>query len=109
MCSPHLLNISEWGVFWPAFLGSAAILAVAGAARERALVYAMLASLTAYTSIFCSTNWELALHIHQAYSRLLVQIAPVAAIGIAAAYARLADTSVRNERAGQSNSLDGPS
>ncbi len=88
-CSARMLDVTEWGVFWPAFFISALMLAIAGARRERLLVAGTLAAVLAYTSTFCFTNWDIALQIHDAYNRLLAQLAPLAAISIAAAWARL--------------------
>jgi hypothetical protein len=90
MCLNRMLNVSEWGVFWPAFLSSVVILAVMGTWRERALAGAALAAVFAYTLIFYLTNWDIKLHVEQAYSRLLVQVAPAASVAVACAYERLA-------------------
>jgi hypothetical protein len=88
-CSARMLDVAEWGVFWPSFLISVFVLAVAGSRRERLLVTGTLAAVFAYTSTFCFTNWDIALQIHDAYNRLLSQLAPVAAISMAAAWARI--------------------
>jgi hypothetical protein len=45
-----------------------------------------VAALAAYTSVFYFTNWEFHLHIEQAYSRLLCQLAPAAAVLTTIAY-----------------------
>ena len=37
-CSARMLDVPEWGVFWPAFFISALLLAIAGGRRERLLV-----------------------------------------------------------------------
>jgi len=88
-CAGRMMNVAEWGVFWPAFLMSALLIAIFGARRERLLVAGTLAAVLAYTSTFLFTNWDIALQIHDAYDRLLAQLAPAAAISIGAAYARL--------------------
>jgi hypothetical protein len=88
-CSARMLDVAEWGVFWPAFFMSALLLAIAGTRRERLLVAGTLAAVLAYTSTFCFTNWDIALQIHDAYNRLLAQLAPPAAISIAAAWAHI--------------------
>ncbi len=88
-CLHYILDFWEWGVFWPAFAVSALILFAIGTLRERVLIVAILAALTAYTSIFYFTTWDIPLHIDQAYDRLLVQVSPAAAVAVAAAYARL--------------------
>lgn len=93
LCIQQMLIASEWGVFWPAFGLAVIIVALLGSQRERAVVAGTAAALAAYTSIFYMTNWELSLHISQAFNRLLVQIAPLAALAMGVAYSR-----VRGER-----------
>ncbi len=88
-CAGRMMNVGEWGVFWPAFLISALFIAIFGARRERFLVAGTVAAVLAYTSTFLFTNWDIALQIHDAYDRLLAQLAPAAAISIGAAYARM--------------------
>lgn len=92
-CAHYLLRISEWGILWPAVGIACIVLFVAGPLRARVLSLALLAGIAVDTAIFCFTNWEVHLHIDQAYDRLLTQIAPVAAVTIAVAYSRLAGVS----------------
>lgn len=89
LCLQQALQVVEWGVFWVAFLASALLLALTGRATERALVAAASTAILLYVSIFYFTNWELALHIEQAFNRLMVQVAPLAAVAIGAAYWRI--------------------
>lgn len=88
-CLHRMVDVAEWGAFWPAFLASALIVAMIGARRERFLAAGTLAAVVAYTMPFCFTNWDISLQINDAYNRLLAQLAPAAAISIGAAYARL--------------------
>ena len=83
------LDPALWGLFWPAFLIAAIVLAFRGTRGERALAGAVVAAMAAYTAIFLFTNWEIVLHLRQAYTRLLSQIAPAAAIAIAFGYSLL--------------------
>jgi hypothetical protein len=88
-CGQQMLNVSEWGLFWPAFALAAITVSLTGTWRERAVVGGTSAALAAYASIFYLTNWDVSLHINQAFNRLLVQVAPAAALAIGVAYARL--------------------
>ena len=89
LCLRPMLDFSEWGLFWPAFLVAVPVLLLAGSRVQRLLVLGILLALAAYTSVFLFTNWDVQLHIDQAYSRLLTHLAPAAAIVIVAAYSRL--------------------
>lgn len=103
-CLHKMVDVAEWGAFWPAFLVSALVVAIFGARRERFLVAGTLTAVLAYILPFCFTNWDISLQIHDAYDRLLAQLAPAAAISIGAAYARLSGNS-----SAQSQSVSGPS
>jgi hypothetical protein len=83
------LDPAVWGVLWPLFLVAGLALGRLGSPAERCLVGAVLAALAAYTAIFLFTNWNVPLHLRQAYTRLLAQIAPAAAIAIALSYERV--------------------
>jgi hypothetical protein len=89
MCLQQMLNVSEWGFFWPAFLVAAIVVFIAGAERERAVAGGTTVALGVYMSIFYFTNWDISLHISQAFSRLLAQLAPAAVLTICVAYKHL--------------------
>ena len=88
-CARHMLNVSEWGIFWPVFLLASIIVLLKGAWLERAIAIGTCAAFIADVSIFYFTNWDVILHINQAFNRLLVQIAPAAALVIGVAYIHL--------------------
>jgi len=85
-CARFMFDLPEWGLFWPVFFLALPIVFWKGGRREIALAGGTLAALAAYTSIFYFTNWEFHLHIAQAYSRLLSQLAPAAAVLTTIAY-----------------------
>ena len=89
-CARFMFDRAEWGFFWPAFFVAVGILLWRGRRREIAIAGGTLLALASYTSIFYFTNWEFHLHIEQAYTRLLSQLAPVAAVLIVTAYVSLA-------------------
>ena len=89
ICLPYLVDPNEWGVFWPAFCVAAAILVWLGGTRERGLAIGTVLAGASYTGIFYFTNWDIKIHIDQAYTRLLCHLAPAAAISLAAAYGQL--------------------
>ena len=62
---------------------AAVLLIRRGRADVRALTFGTLAVLAEYGAIFLFTNWsDVALHIEQAFPRLLAHIAPVAAVSV---------------------------
>jgi len=85
-CARFMFDLPEWGLFWPVFFLALPIVVWKGGKREIALAGGTLAALATYTSIFYFTNWEFHLHIEQAYSRLLCQLAPAAAVLTTIAY-----------------------
>ncbi|WP_321472006.1 hypothetical protein [uncultured Paludibaculum sp.] len=89
LCLLHALNLREWGLFWPVFLLAAIAIVIVGNWRERAVAAGASLAVVTYISIFYFTNWDITLHIDQAFDRLMVQVAPAAALVIAAAFARL--------------------
>jgi hypothetical protein len=88
LCARSLLNPLNWGLFWPAFLAAGLILAFRGGARETCIAAATAAAILVSAAPFLFTNWALDAHIAQAYFRLLAQIAPAAAVAIAAGFSR---------------------
>ncbi len=87
-----LANSSEWGLFWPAFLAAAGVLVLwSPDRRETWLAISTSAAIAAYAAIFLFTNWDVTLHVRQAYPRLLAQISPAAAVVLLLAYRRLRD------------------
>ncbi len=88
VCARVAMDPASWGFFWPAFLVAAALVAVLGANRERSLALAVGGAIAIDTTIFLFTNWDPELQITQAYPRLLLQVAPAAAVVIATGYVR---------------------
>jgi hypothetical protein len=88
LCVKSLLNPFNWGLFWPAFLAAGLVLAWRGSSREKCLAAATAAGVVLFAAPFLFTNWELDAHIAQAHFRLLAQLAPAAAVTIAAGYRR---------------------
>ena len=88
-CAREMFSFEEWGAFWPVFCIAATVILFSGAPLERALTGWILAVLAAYMSIFYFTNWDMAVHINQSFTRLLSQVAPAAAIVIGAAFVRM--------------------
>lgn len=89
LCLRQILDVDEWGFFWPAFLLACPVVFLRGTKRERCLSLATAAGLATYAGIFLFTNWEVALHVENSFSRLLVQLAPAAAVVIGAAGHRI--------------------
>ncbi len=86
LCARELVSVSQWGFFWPAFGVAATIALGLAPRRHKAMALAALLALLAYSALFLLTNWPVALHIAQAYRRLLAQLAPAAAITMFAGY-----------------------
>ncbi len=86
-CGREIVRFSEWGFFWEAFLLAVLVLAFARPVRRdlRIVAGTTLAALLGYTAAFLFSSWPVALHVAQAYPRLLQQLAPAAAVVIAAA------------------------
>lgn len=97
-CFVELMDPRQWGLFWLAFLASLGIVLIRGDSRARCVAAATGAGLIVLMVPFLFTNWSLALHISQAYSRLASHLAPAAAtvivLGHAAVSARLARSAV---------------
>jgi hypothetical protein len=89
LCLHHMLEPRKWGLFWPAFLVASMLIAAYGLARPTCLAIATGATILVYAAIFLFTNWSIELHITGAYSRLLAQLAPAAAVVIGAAGNRI--------------------
>jgi hypothetical protein len=88
-CLRIMLDPLTWGLFWPAFLLAVAVVAADGSGRLKCLAASTAAGLVVYAAIFLFTNWEVRLHIAQAYERLLLQLTPAAAVVIGAAGQRI--------------------
>lgn len=89
LCTRLALAPDQWGLFWPIALIASVALGIRGTRLERFFAAAVWTAIAAYTGILLFTNWDVELHASQAYSRLLAQIAPAAAIAIALSYWRL--------------------
>ena len=89
LCLDRLMDFSQWGLLWPAFLLAIPIVLIGGQRREKAAVLAAALAVAAYTSIFCFTNWDVFKHIITAYDRLMSQLAPLVVVVIGMAYMRL--------------------
>jgi len=85
LCLKFMLDPATWGLFWPAFFVAAALIAASGSARPMAVALAVAATIAVYAAMFLMTNWVIEEHITGAYTRLLAQLAPAAAVVIAAA------------------------
>lgn len=95
----EMIRLPSWGALWPVF---AAALVLPGLWRSQELRAALgalvLLPLAAYTSLFIFTKWALLEHMEAAAPRLLLQVAPVALLGVALALQRVGgkhDSSVR--------------
>ena len=88
-CLRMLLAPGTWGVFWPAFFAAALLVASFRRRRVTLMVLALLGAMGIDAAVFLFTNWDIALHIEGAYARLLAQLAPAAAVVIAAAAERI--------------------
>ncbi len=75
-----MLDLSRWGLLWPAVGAAVVYLLWRGATRERCLAGAVGLAVAAYVAIFLETNWPLELHVRQALPRLLAQLAPAAVL-----------------------------
>jgi hypothetical protein len=88
-CARLLLDPRIWGLFWPAFLVSGALALVWKEKRTALLAAAVAATIAIDAALFLLTNWDVRVHIEGAYTRLLAQLAPAAAVVIAAASERV--------------------
>lgn len=96
LCWESLINPSEWGLFWAAFLAATAILVCSSAGwRQTWLALTICAGLATHAAVFLFTNWEVALHVRQAHGRLLMQLSPAATVVILLAYRRSRDLIAR--------------
>jgi hypothetical protein len=102
ICAHFMLDPAEWGLFWPVFFFAVPILVWKGGRREIAMAGGTLLALATYTCIFYFTNWELHLHVEQAYSRLLCHLAPAAVVLVVIAYWYIAWGRLSDLSAGES-------
>jgi hypothetical protein len=100
-CLKVMRDFSEWGWFWPAFFLCLSITLLRGPHLERLVAVGAALLIGAYSFVFYWTNWDLKVHIIQAYGRLLSQVAPVASIVIVAALVRLAGIGRPNDSENQ--------
>ena len=78
------------GAVLAGLLPAAAALAVAyRLARPGWIALATVAAMGVVASVFLFTNWDIAVHVEGAYSRLLAQLAPAAAVVIGSAAERV--------------------
>jgi hypothetical protein len=89
LCLKFMLDPATWGLFWPAFLVAAALIATSSSPRLTVVALAVTATMAVYAAMFLMTNWAIEEHISGAYTRLLAQLAPAAAVVIAAAGQRI--------------------
>ena len=85
-----MLRWGDWGLYWPFVLVACVILPLAGRAVERALAVGLALGIATYSGVYLFTNWDMALHISNSYSRLLQHFIPVASVTLVAAYERIA-------------------
>ena len=89
LCLRHMFGPRTWALFWPAFFAAAACVAFAGPSRARLLALAIATCAALEAGLFLFTNWDFQVHIEGAYARLLVQLAPAAAVVIVYAGSRI--------------------
>ncbi len=82
ICVEAMLDVSRWGVLWPAFAAAGLYLLLRGDRRERCLAAAVGLGLAGVSAIFLQTNWSVELHVAQAMPRLLAQLAPAAVLAV---------------------------
>jgi hypothetical protein len=88
LCLNMLGNPLDWALLWSAFLLAFLTLLALGSLKERCLAAATAGAIVAYSAIFLFTNWPVEVHIPNAYDRLLIHLAPAAAVSAVLAYAR---------------------
>ena len=82
LCLHYMLDPRMWGLFWPAFLVAAIAIVLSGPVRLRVLALATSTAAALEAGLFLFTNWDIQVHIEGAYTRLLAQLAPAAAVVI---------------------------
>ena len=100
-CAGAAFDVRLWGLFWPAVLAAAAVLARRGTARERRLAAGVTLAVGIDAAIFLFSTWNeragispeagIARHIALAFPRLLEQVAGAAAIVLGAGWSRAAE------------------
>lgn len=81
-CLRSSLDYTDWILFWPLFFLFGAVVVVKGRKAERGIALGAGLGMLAYGGIFLFTNWDVAAHIRNAYPRLLIHLAPAAALAI---------------------------
>jgi len=89
LCLRLLLSPEEWGLFWPAFFVASALVVAWRQARPSLVALAVVGAIGIESPVFLFTNWDMAVHIIGAYTRLLAQLAPAAAVVMCTAAERL--------------------
>jgi Dolichyl-phosphate-mannose-protein mannosyltransferase len=89
LCLRYMFTPFRWGLFWPAFFVAAIGVAASGPARVRLLALTISTAAALEAGLFLFTNWDFQAHIEGAYSRLLAQLAPAAAVVIVFAASRI--------------------
>jgi hypothetical protein len=84
-----LLAPGKWGLFWPTFFLAGGLMLAWRQTRPALLALAVAAAIVIEASVFLFTNWDIELHMEGAYSRLLAQLVPAAAVVIVAAASRI--------------------
>ncbi len=82
-------DFQQWGLLWPVFVAAAVVLISRGDRSERRMALAVAGTSVLYAAIFLMTNWDVPLHVENAFPRLLGQIAPIAVVVIVSAWRRL--------------------
>lgn len=85
-CLKDIFDITSWGFFWPLFFLLGGMILVKGRTAEKVIAFASIFGLLCYTGIYLFSNWEVELHIHNSFPRLLSHLAPAAAIAIVSGY-----------------------
>jgi hypothetical protein len=88
LCSQELFDLRNWALLWPAFFVAALLLFWRGEPSERCLALGTAAGVAAYSAIFLFSNMPPEIHIPNAYSRLLAQLAPAASLTVLLGYER---------------------
>ncbi|HKA36328.1 MAG TPA: hypothetical protein VKH43_05875 [Thermoanaerobaculia bacterium] len=93
LAAEQLFDWKTWGLLWAAFFAAVILLFLSRPGwRLRTAAVATLLGLASYTTVFLFTNWPVRLQIEQAYPRLLLQLAPAAAVILVSTFAAMTTT-----------------